>query len=128
MGIAEDCDVISTLKDLSGNRHISAKMAGNMGLNESEEFVYIISTAEKWSELQTSRSTFGQNLDKDSGFIHLSKLNQIELEVIRGVDIIAFLSSPAGQLLKETAKALEQISLNLETHQVHESISLFYQV
>ncbi|KAI3788151.1 hypothetical protein L2E82_00850 [Cichorium intybus] len=53
-------------------------MAGNMGLNESEEFVYRISTAEEWSELQTSGSTFGQQLDKDSGFIHLSKLNQVK--------------------------------------------------
>ncbi|KAI3700339.1 hypothetical protein L2E82_44965 [Cichorium intybus] len=42
--------------------------------------------------------------------------------------IYSVLSSPAGQLLKETAKALDQISLNLETHQVHDNISLLYQV
>ncbi|XP_024975301.1 uncharacterized protein LOC112513306 [Cynara cardunculus var. scolymus] len=53
-------------------------MAGNTGVHESEEFVYRISTADEWSELQTSRCTFGQQLDKDSGFIHLSKLNQVK--------------------------------------------------
>ncbi|KAL8258676.1 hypothetical protein R6Q59_026629 [Mikania micrantha] len=53
-------------------------MAGNTRVNESEEFVYRISSADEWSELQTSRSTFGQQLDKDSGFIHLSKLNQVK--------------------------------------------------
>ncbi|KAK9057671.1 hypothetical protein SSX86_022507 [Deinandra increscens subsp. villosa] len=47
-------------------------MAGN------EEFVYRISSADEWSELQMSKSTFGQQLDKDSGFIHLSKLNQVK--------------------------------------------------
>ncbi|KAL4587580.1 hypothetical protein LXL04_000452 [Taraxacum kok-saghyz] len=54
-------------------------MAGNMGHNENEEFVYRISTADEWSELQTSKCTFGQQLDKDSGFIHLSKLNQVKM-------------------------------------------------
>lgn len=53
-------------------------MDGNTGVKESEEFVYRISTADEWSELQTSRCTFGQQLDKDSGFIHLSKLNQVK--------------------------------------------------
>ncbi|XP_023772347.1 uncharacterized protein LOC111921011 [Lactuca sativa] len=53
-------------------------MAGNIVFNENEEFVYRISTAEEWSELQTSGCTFGQQLDKDSGFIHLSKLNQVK--------------------------------------------------
>lgn len=52
-------------------------MAGNIVFNENEEFVYRISTADEWSELQTSGCTFGQQLDKDSGFIHLSKLNQV---------------------------------------------------
>lgn len=50
-------------------------MAG--GNVNKEEFVYRISTADEWSELETSKCTFGQQLDKDSGFIHLSKLNQV---------------------------------------------------
>ncbi|KAJ9543698.1 hypothetical protein OSB04_023405 [Centaurea solstitialis] len=58
-------------------------MAGNMGVKESEEFVYRISTADEWSELQTSKSTFGQQLDRDSGFIHLSKLNQVKATLER---------------------------------------------
>ncbi|KAJ0792024.1 hypothetical protein HanOQP8_Chr01g0012641 [Helianthus annuus] len=49
-----------------------------MARNESQEFVYRISTADEWSELQTTNSTFGQQLDKDSGFIHLSNLNQVK--------------------------------------------------
>ncbi|KAJ0611101.1 hypothetical protein HanHA300_Chr01g0011421 [Helianthus annuus] len=49
-----------------------------MAGNESQEFVYRISTADEWSELQTTNSTFGQQLDKDSGFIHLSNLNQVK--------------------------------------------------
>ncbi|KAK1428791.1 hypothetical protein QVD17_17631 [Tagetes erecta] len=48
------------------------------GVNETEEFVYRISSSDEWSELQTTKSTFGQQLDTDSGFIHLSKLNQVK--------------------------------------------------
>ncbi|GKC42016.1 dihydroorotate dehydrogenase [Tanacetum coccineum] len=54
------------------------RMAGNVGLNENEEFVYRISTAGEWSESQTSGCTYGQQLDKDSRYIHLSKLNQVK--------------------------------------------------
>ncbi|XP_071742294.1 uncharacterized protein [Rutidosis leptorrhynchoides] len=53
-------------------------MAENVGVNEIEEFVYRISTADEWSELQTSKSTFGQQLDKDSNYIHLSNLSQVK--------------------------------------------------
>ncbi|KAI3692705.1 hypothetical protein L6452_32527 [Arctium lappa] len=38
------------------------------------------------------------------------------------------LVSPAGQLLKESAQALERVSANLEIQQVHENISLLCQV
>nr|XP_043610847.1 uncharacterized protein LOC122582507 [Erigeron canadensis] len=47
-------------------------MAGN------NEFVYRISTADEWSELQKNGSTFGQQLDKDSQYIHLSNLDQVK--------------------------------------------------
>lgn len=40
-------------------------------------FVYRISTAQEWEELQKNGSTFGGELDKSSGFIHLSKLEQV---------------------------------------------------
>ncbi|XP_057439174.1 uncharacterized protein LOC130731014 [Lotus japonicus] len=40
-------------------------------------FVYRISTAKEWEELQANGSTFGGNLDKSSAFIHLSKLDQV---------------------------------------------------
>ncbi|XP_077240197.1 dihydroorotate dehydrogenase [Tasmannia lanceolata] len=41
------------------------------------ELVYRISTAEEWEELQKNGSTFGGELDKNTGFIHLSKLDQV---------------------------------------------------
>ncbi|XP_057963581.1 uncharacterized protein LOC131154827 isoform X3 [Malania oleifera] len=52
-------------------------MAGKEEEGVAEEFVYRISTAEEWEELQKSGSTYGGDLDKKSGFIHLSKLNQV---------------------------------------------------
>ncbi|EEF47212.1 uncharacterized protein LOC8265921 [Ricinus communis] len=45
--------------------------------SESEEYVYRISTAKEWEELQKDGSIFGGDLDKSSGFIHLSKLDQV---------------------------------------------------
>ncbi|KAK7396999.1 hypothetical protein VNO78_18163 [Psophocarpus tetragonolobus] len=42
------------------------------------DLVYRISTAEEWEELQGNGSSFGGELDKSSGFIHLSKLDQVQ--------------------------------------------------
>ncbi|KAJ8748670.1 hypothetical protein K2173_008115 [Erythroxylum novogranatense] len=42
-----------------------------------EEFVYRISTAEEWKELQSNGSVYGGELDRSAGFIHLSKLDQV---------------------------------------------------
>ncbi|KAF9688194.1 hypothetical protein SADUNF_Sadunf02G0171700 [Salix dunnii] len=44
---------------------------------EEEEHVYRISTDREWEELQRNGSCFGGQLDKSSGFIHLSKLDQV---------------------------------------------------
>ncbi|KAF8394719.1 hypothetical protein HHK36_020936 [Tetracentron sinense] len=44
---------------------------------EPQEFVYRISTAKEWEVLQSSGSSSGGNLDKTSGFFHLSKLDQV---------------------------------------------------
>ena len=49
-------------------------MAGKDG---EPEFVYRISTAKEWEELQKNGSIFGGDLDKSSGFMHLSKLDQV---------------------------------------------------
>ncbi|KAF4370054.1 uncharacterized protein LOC115704657 [Cannabis sativa] len=50
-----------------------------MGGNGREEnFVYRISIAEEWEELQRNGSTFGGDLDKSSRFIHLSDHNQVQ--------------------------------------------------
>uniref|UniRef100_A0A2C9WNH6 DUF952 domain-containing protein n=2 Tax=Manihot esculenta TaxID=3983 RepID=A0A2C9WNH6_MANES len=46
--------------------------------SEGEEYVYRISTAEEWESLQKDGAIFGGDLDKSSGFIHLSKLNQVK--------------------------------------------------
>ncbi|XP_010276504.1 PREDICTED: uncharacterized protein LOC104611229 [Nelumbo nucifera] len=53
-------------------------MAGKEEVRESQEFVYRISTAKEWEELQKSGSTFGGDLDKTTGCIHLSKLDQVK--------------------------------------------------
>ncbi|PIN15548.1 hypothetical protein CDL12_11791 [Handroanthus impetiginosus] len=53
-------------------------MAENKGLKVDEEFVYRISTAEEWAELQKSGATFGGDLDKSTGCFHLSKLDQVQ--------------------------------------------------
>ncbi|KDO86874.1 hypothetical protein CISIN_1g033046mg [Citrus sinensis] len=45
---------------------------------ERGEFVYRISTASEWEELQKNGSTFGGELDKSSGCFHLSKLDQVQ--------------------------------------------------
>ncbi|WJX85192.1 hypothetical protein P8452_67686 [Trifolium repens] len=42
----------------------------------SDLVVYRISTVKEWAELQSNGSTFGGELDKSTGFIHLSKLDQ----------------------------------------------------
>lgn len=54
-------------------------MAANKGLKEDEKFVYRISTAEEWEELQRSGATFGGTLDQSTGCFHLSNLNQVPL-------------------------------------------------
>ncbi|CAA0824934.1 Unknown protein [Striga hermonthica] len=54
-------------------------MATNEGLKEDEEeFVYRISTAAEWAELQSTGATFGGDLDKSTACFHLSKLDQVQ--------------------------------------------------
>lgn len=51
-------------------------MAGAGG--EKPEYVYRISTAMEWQELQNKGSTFGGDLDKSTAFFHLSNLDQVK--------------------------------------------------
>ncbi|KAH9625219.1 hypothetical protein KSS87_019915 [Heliosperma pusillum] len=44
---------------------------------KAEEYVYRISTADEWRELQSTGFTFGSNLDKSTSCFHLSNLNQV---------------------------------------------------
>uniref|UniRef100_A0A2N9JBT2 DUF952 domain-containing protein n=1 Tax=Fagus sylvatica TaxID=28930 RepID=A0A2N9JBT2_FAGSY len=53
-------------------------MASKEGVSEAEEFVYRISITKEWEELQKNGSIFGGELDKSSGFIHLSNLHQVQ--------------------------------------------------
>ncbi|KAI5674871.1 hypothetical protein M9H77_05821 [Catharanthus roseus] len=54
-------------------------MAANEEVNQStEDYVYRISTAEEWEALQKNGSMFGGELDRTSGYIHLSKLDQVQ--------------------------------------------------
>ncbi|XP_050238054.1 uncharacterized protein LOC126687537 [Mercurialis annua] len=48
------------------------------GSSESEEYVYRICTGKEWEDFQKNGSTLGSDLDKSSGFIHLSKLSQVK--------------------------------------------------
>ncbi|GKV40568.1 hypothetical protein SLEP1_g48194 [Rubroshorea leprosula] len=52
-------------------------MAAKEGVSEGEEFVYRISTAAEWEELQTKGSTLGREIDKSTGCFHLCKLDQV---------------------------------------------------
>lgn len=52
-------------------------MAANGEGNGSTDYVYRISTAKEWEELQSTGSVSGGQLDKASGFIHLSQLHQV---------------------------------------------------
>ncbi|KAK9161797.1 hypothetical protein Syun_008138 [Stephania yunnanensis] len=45
--------------------------------NERPEFVYRISTEEEIERLQKNGSAFGGDIDKSSGFFHLSKIDQV---------------------------------------------------
>jgi hypothetical protein len=56
---------------------VATRMASKEGVGEAEEFVYRISTANEWEEFQKTGSIFGGELDKSSGFIHLSSLHQV---------------------------------------------------
>ncbi|XP_059437679.1 retrovirus-related Pol polyprotein from transposon TNT 1-94 isoform X1 [Corylus avellana] len=56
-------------------------MASKEGVGEAEEFVYRISTAKEWEEFEKTGSIFGGELDKSSGFIHLSSLHQSQVPV-----------------------------------------------
>ncbi|GFY98629.1 hypothetical protein Acr_13g0000300 [Actinidia rufa] len=49
-----------------------------MAVQEGEEYVYRISTAEEWEALQRTGSSFGGELDKTTGCFHLSKLHQVQ--------------------------------------------------
>lgn len=57
-------------------------MAANEEVNQStEDYVYRISTAEEWEALQKNGSMFGGELDRTSGYIHLSKLDQVSFSL-----------------------------------------------
>ncbi|CAK9145254.1 unnamed protein product [Ilex paraguariensis] len=67
----------ATRQKSSDRRRTMAAMEG--GVNErEEEYVYRISTVEEWEALQKTGTTFGGDLDKSTGCIHLSKLHQVE--------------------------------------------------
>ncbi|XP_041018371.1 uncharacterized protein LOC121260526 isoform X1 [Juglans microcarpa x Juglans regia] len=52
-------------------------MASKDGVSEAEEFVYRISTVKEREEFQKTGSLYGGELDKSTGFIHLSKRHQV---------------------------------------------------
>ncbi|KAF9595115.1 hypothetical protein IFM89_037049 [Coptis chinensis] len=54
------------------------KMMEGNAVEKEEEFVYRISTAEEWEELQKKGFSFGGELDKTTCCFHLSKLDQVK--------------------------------------------------
>ena len=56
---------------------LCVKMAAKEQEKEAEEFVYRISTAQEWEELQKAGACYGGQLDKSTGCIHLSNLHQV---------------------------------------------------
>ncbi|CAA7388307.1 unnamed protein product [Spirodela intermedia] len=44
-----------------------------------EAFVYRVSTAEEWEELQSKGATLGRDLDRRTGCIHLCTLRQVKM-------------------------------------------------
>ncbi|XP_016443364.1 uncharacterized protein LOC107768738 [Nicotiana tabacum] len=48
------------------------------GREGAGDFVYRISPLEEWELLQKTGSTFGGKLDRTTGYIHLSKLDQVQ--------------------------------------------------
>ncbi|KAJ4968138.1 hypothetical protein NE237_014839 [Protea cynaroides] len=58
-------------------------MAGGVeeaaGETQDEGYVYRISTSKEWEEFQTKGFMFGGDLDRTTGCIHLSKLDQLQM-------------------------------------------------
>ncbi|KFK30740.1 hypothetical protein AALP_AA6G021000 [Arabis alpina] len=46
---------------------------------DKEEFIYRISTEQEWEEFKKKGSSFGGELDKSTGYYHLSKLDQVQM-------------------------------------------------
>lgn len=53
------------------------KGSGKKKMAKEEEFIYRISTDQEWEEFQKKGSSFGGDLDKSTGYYHLSKLDQV---------------------------------------------------
>ncbi|KAJ6810321.1 uncharacterized protein M6B38_158875 [Iris pallida] len=45
---------------------------------EKEKFVYRVSSADQWEELQRTGATLGGDIDRTTGCIHLSSLHQVK--------------------------------------------------
>jgi uncharacterized protein (DUF952 family) len=51
--------------------------AAEMDKPAPQAFVYRISTADEWAQLQRTGGTLGGDLDRSTGCIHLSDLSQV---------------------------------------------------
>ncbi|KAK9136627.1 hypothetical protein Sjap_007221 [Stephania japonica] len=71
----QDYIVVSRCSSFGGSLHLFDRLVEMK--NERPEFVYRISTEEEIELLQKNGSTFGGDLDKSSGFFHLSNIDQV---------------------------------------------------
>ncbi|KAL8210188.1 hypothetical protein R6Q57_006920 [Mikania cordata] len=87
-----------------------------------EDYILPRKNKDRKNEHMASTSHIGTQTGLSSyfnGVVTNGKSNAIQYSV---------LASPAGQLLKESALAMERVAANLETHQVHENITLLCQI
>lgn len=66
-----------------------------------EEFVYRVSTAAEWDELQANGNTLGGDLDRRTGCIHLSTINQVKMvlkKIFRGREDLFLLQVDTAKL------------------------------
>lgn len=56
--------------------------SGTLSPEGGEAFVYRVSTAEEWEELQSKGATLGRDLDRRTGCIHLCSLRQVRLPLL----------------------------------------------
>lgn len=97
----------------------------NIGKRSKEDYILTRKSKDR-KEIMNDHLPSTSHLPTQSG--SSSYVPEVVCNGLHNDIIYSVLASPAGQLLKESAKALDQVSANFESHLVHENISLLYKV